>query len=64
MAATILVAFSLIPAVQAQTTGSVFALTGDYIKIGVSDYGTIGSKGNTSPGMLYDNTGNRTFNTA
>ena len=49
---------------MAQTTGSVFALTGDYIKIGVSDYGTIGSKGNTSPGMLYDNTGTRTFNTA
>ena len=64
MAATFLVAFSLIPAVQAQTTGSVFALTGDYIKIGVSDYGTIGSKGNTSPGILYDNTGTRTFNTA
>ena len=50
--------------IQAQTTGSVFALTGDYIKIGVSDYGTIGSKGNTSPGMLYDNTGTRTFNTS
>ena len=49
---------------MAQTTGSVFALTGDYIKIGVSDYGTIGSKGNTSPGILYDNTGTRTFNTA
>ena len=49
---------------SAQTTGSVFSLTGDYIKIGVSDYGTIGSKGNTSPGMLYDNTGTRTFNNA
>ena len=48
----------------AQTTDSVFALTGDYIKIGVSDYGTIGSKGTTSPGILYDNTGTRTFNTA
>jgi hypothetical protein len=46
----------------AQTTGSVFALTGDYIKIGVSDYGTIGSKGNTTPGIMYDNTGTRTFN--
>lgn len=43
---------------------SVIALTGDYIKIGVSDYGTIGSKGNVSPGILYDNTGTRTFNTA
>lgn len=47
---------------MAQTTGSVFSLTGDYIKIGVSDYGTIGSKGNTSPGIMYDNTGTRTFN--
>lgn len=46
----------------AQTTGSIFALTGDYIKIGVSDFGTIGSKGNTSPGIMYDNTGTRTFN--
>lgn len=38
-------------------------LSGDYIRIGVSDYGTIGSKGNTSPGILYDNTGTGTFNT-
>ena len=48
----------------AQTTGSVFTLTGDHIKIGTSDYGTIGSKGNTAPGILYDNTGTRTFNSA
>jgi hypothetical protein len=47
---------------MAQTTGSIFALEGDYIKIGVSDYGTIGSKGNASPGIMYDNTGTRTFN--
>lgn len=46
----------------AQTAGSIFALEGDYIKIGVSDYGTIGSKGNESPGIMYDNTGTRTFN--
>jgi len=46
----------------AQTTGSIFALEGSYIKIGVSDYGTIGSKGNASPGIMYDNTGTRTFN--
>ncbi len=39
-------------------------LTGDYIKIGTSSYGTIGSGGNTSPGILYDNTGTRTFNTS
>lgn len=56
--------YMMISATHAQTTGSIFALTGDYIKIGVSDYGTIGSKGNTSPGILYDNTGTRTFNTS
>jgi hypothetical protein len=51
-------------AAYAQTTGSVFTLTGDYVKIGTSDYGTIGSKGNTAPGILYDNTGTRTFNSS
>jgi hypothetical protein len=39
-------------------------LSGDYVRIGVSDYGTIGSKSNTSPGILYDNSGTGTFNTA
>lgn len=39
-------------------------LEGNYIKIGTSDLGTIGSGGNTSPGILYDNTGTGTFNTA
>ena len=49
------------------STSTVFAaatitLQGDYVKIGTSDYGTIGSKSNTPPGMLYDNTGTGTFN--
>ena len=39
-------------------------LSGDYVRIGVSDYGTIGSKSNTSPGILYDNSGTGTFNTS
>jgi hypothetical protein len=39
-------------------------LEGDYIKIGVNEVGTLGSNGNTSPGVLYDNTGTGTFNTA
>jgi hypothetical protein len=56
--------FTNIAVANAQTTGSVFTLTGDYVKIGTSDYGTIGSKGNTAPGILYDNTGTRTFNPA
>jgi hypothetical protein len=56
--------FTNIAVANAQTTGSVFTLTGDYVKIGTSDYGTIGSKGNTAPGIQYDNTGTRTFNPA
>ncbi len=43
---------------------TVLDLAGNYVRIGVSDYGTIGSKGNTSPGILYDNTGTGSFNTA
>lgn len=37
-------------------------LAGDYIKIGLSDKGTLGVGGNTSPGILYDGTGTGTFN--
>lgn len=39
-------------------------LTGDYIQIGTNDWGTIGSYGSTSPGILYDGTGTGTFNTS
>lgn len=45
--------------------GSAFAtpltLTGDYLKIGISDYGTLGSDGSTSPGILHDPTGTGNF---
>jgi len=37
-------------------------LEGNYVKIGTNDAGTIGSGGNTSPGILYDSTGTATFN--
>ena len=37
-------------------------LEGNYVKIGVNDAGTVGSGGNTSPGILYDSTGTATFN--
>lgn len=64
IATTLALFFTNVAFSNAQTTGSVFTLTGDYVKIGTSDYGTIGSKGNTAPGILYDNTGTRTFNSA
>ncbi len=45
---------------------SVFAgnvtLQGNCVKIGTSDLGTIGSQGNTAPGILYDSTCTSTFN--
>ena len=44
------------------TSGSTFVLEGNYVKIGVSDYGTIGSKGATLPGIQFDGTGKADFN--
>jgi hypothetical protein len=40
-------------------------LQNEYIKAGVNEStGTLGSGGNTSPGLLYDNTGSSTWNTS
>ena len=46
------------------TPVSTITSTGDYIKFGMNSVGTLGSGGNTSPGLLFDSTGTRTFNTA
>lgn len=40
-------------------------LVNEYVKVGVNESsGTLGSGGNTSPGILYDSTGTGTFNTS
>lgn len=38
-------------------------LEGNFIRVGVSDFGTLGSNGATNPGLIFDNTGTRTFST-
>jgi hypothetical protein len=58
---------SLISALVALAVGSAQAanlvLDGDYVKIGINETtGTLGSGGNTPPGILYDSTGTGTFN--
>ena len=47
------------------TSTGMGVLENDYVRAGVNgDKGTLGSGGNTSPGLLYDSTGTGTFNTA
>lgn len=43
------------------TYAASISLTGNFIKIGLNDYGTLGSVGTTSPGILYDKTGTQNF---
>lgn len=43
----------------AQATPVVLA--GNYLKVGISDYGTLGSDGSTEPGILHDPTGTANF---
>ena len=48
-------------AIASTAMATPLALTGSYIKVGISDGGTLGSDGNTSPGLLHDPTGTGTF---
>ena len=36
-------------------------LTGNYLQVGISDYGTFGSDGSTEPGLLHDPAGTKNF---
>lgn len=42
-------------------TATPLVLTGNYLEVGMSDYGTFGSDSTTSPGILHDPTGMRNF---
>ena len=56
-------ASALLLAAPSALAGNVI-LEGNCVKIGTSDRGTIGSQGNTPPGILYDSTCTATFNPA
>lgn len=49
---------------NAQIPGDSLVLEGDFIRTGVSNNGTLGVGGNTSPGFIFDATGTRDFNPA
>ncbi len=42
-------------------TATPVVLSGNYLQVGISDAGTFGSDGNTSPGILHDPTGMRNY---
>jgi len=56
-------ASAVLMAAPSALAGNV-TLEGNCVKIGTSDRGTIGSQGNTAPGILYDSTCTATFNPA
>jgi hypothetical protein len=44
-----------------QANATPLTLTGNYVEVGISDYGTFGSNGSTEPGILNDPTGTGNF---
>lgn len=57
-----LAALAASPAHAAGSSSEILA--GDYLKIGLSNKGTLGVGGNAAPGVLYDGTGSGVFNDA
>lgn len=47
--------------VMAGSAQAALTLTGDYLKVGISDVGTFGSGGGTPPGLLHDPSGTGNF---
>lgn len=54
------VAISLV-AMAGLASAAPITLTGLYVQVGISDYGTFGSNGNTPPGIRHDPTGTGNF---
>ena len=48
--------------VVAPAMAAPLVLTGNFIQVGISDYGTFGSNGNANPGFVHDPSGTGTFN--
>jgi hypothetical protein len=48
-------------AVSAQAYAAPIVLSGNYIRIGISDFGTFGSNGNADPAFVHDPSGTGTF---
>lgn len=57
----LLLSAALTAVVAASANAAPLSLTGDYVRVGISDYGTLGSNGTTSPGILHDSSGTRNF---
>jgi hypothetical protein len=55
------VAAAFLAAVGTSAYAAPLTLTGNFVEVGISDYGTFGSDGNTAPGMLHDPTGAGNF---
>lgn len=48
-------------ALATAASAAPLTLEGDFIRVGISDFGTLGSNGGTSPGLIHDPTGTATF---